>query len=173
MLISELVPKILGEMELQFFGTSFKCREDLINSTKSFYLDQGYALSIKCSRKDKYVVLGCDRGGCYRNKYKLTLEDRKRKSGSRLINCPFELRGKKQENGFWTLEMQNTLHNHEPSVDMSGHPSCRQLSSEQILVIERMTRAGVQTHQILLALRQENVNTKSVSRSISNMKCKL
>ena len=69
--------------------------------------------------------------------------------------------------------MQNTLHNHEPSVDMSGHPSCRQLSSEQILVIERMTRAGVQTHQILLALRQENVNTKSVSRSISNMKCKL
>ncbi|KAL8126618.1 hypothetical protein AgCh_013752 [Apium graveolens] len=69
--------------------------------------------------------------------------------------------------------MQNTLHNHEPSVDMSGHPSCHKLSSEQILVIERITRAAVQTRQILSALRQENINTKAVSRTIANMKCKL
>ena len=46
---------------------------------------------------------------------------------------------------------------------MSGHPSCRQLSKEQTLVIEVMTRVGMQTRQILSALRQENVNTKVVS----------
>lgn len=81
-------------------GTLFKDREDLINSTKNFYVERGYTLSIKCSKKEKYVVLGCDRGGNYRNKLKLILEDRKRKSGSRPINCPFELRGKKQQDGF-------------------------------------------------------------------------
>lgn len=94
-------------------------------------MEQGYTSSIKYFKKKKYAVLGCDRGGNYRNKLKFTLEDRKRKSGSRLINCPFELRDKKKQNEFWTL---NTSHNHEPSVDMFGHPSCCQLSSEKMIV---------------------------------------
>lgn len=159
----EFDSKDYEKKQLQLLSSSFKSREDLISSTKEIYMVQGYALSIKCSKKEKYVVLGCDRGGCYRNKLNIPAEDRKRKSGSRLINCPFQLRGKKQLEGSWTLQMENDLHNHEPSSDMSGHPSCRQLSEEQTLVIERMTRAGVQTRQILSSLRQENVNTKVVS----------
>lgn len=74
---------------MQLLSTSFKSREDLITPTKDVYLVQGYALSIKCSRKDKYVFFGCDRGGCHRNRLNVANEDRKRKSGSRLINCPF------------------------------------------------------------------------------------
>ena len=170
---SEFDSKNYEGMQLQLLGASFKSREDLISSTKDVYLVQGYAISIKCSRKGKYVVLGCDRGGHYRNKLNIAAEDRKRKSGSRLINCPFQLRGKKQLDGFWKLKMENNLHNHEPSSDMSGHPLCRQLSEEQTAVIERMTRAGVQTRQILSALRQENANTKAVSRTIANMKFKI
>ncbi|KAK1392107.1 hypothetical protein POM88_011163 [Heracleum sosnowskyi] len=160
-------------MFLQLLATCFKSREDLISSTKEIYLEQGYAISIKCSRKEKYVVLGCDRGGCYRNKLNISAEDRKRKSGSRLINCPFQFRGKKQLDGSWKLKMENNLHNHESSSHMSGHPSCRQLSEEQTLVIERMTRAGVQTRQILSALRQENVNRKVIVRTIANMKFRI
>ncbi|KAK1384789.1 hypothetical protein POM88_022524 [Heracleum sosnowskyi] len=102
---SEFDSKDFEEMLLQLLTTCFKSREDLISSTKEIYLEQGYAISIKCSRKEKYVVLGCDRGGCYRNKLNISVEDRKGKSGSRLINCPFQLRGKKQLDGSWKLNL--------------------------------------------------------------------
>ncbi|KAK1375794.1 hypothetical protein POM88_031987 [Heracleum sosnowskyi] len=115
---SEFDFKDYEEMLLQLLTTCFKSQEDLISSNKEIYLKQGHAIFIKCPRKEKYVVLGCDRENCYRNKLNISVEDRKRKSDSRLINCPFQLRDKKQLDGSWKLKMKNNLHNHEPSSDM-------------------------------------------------------
>ena len=86
---------------------SFIDREELIQHVGEFALSQGYVVTIKQSKKDKVVVLGCDRGGVYRNRRKPVDESsgelaRKRKTGSRLTNCPFELVGKK-EDGLWVL----------------------------------------------------------------------
>ncbi|KAH7863204.1 hypothetical protein Vadar_014710 [Vaccinium darrowii] len=80
---------------------------------------------------------------------------------------------KRQEDGFWLVEEKNNSHNHEPSSDMSGHPSCRRLSQEEITTIEEMTRSGIPPRQILSSLRQSNPKLQAISRTIYNTKVKL
>ena len=66
---------------------SFETSDDLIKGARVFFSQKGYGLSIRSSRKDKYVVLGCDRGGCYRDQRNVSIEQRKRTTTSRLTNC--------------------------------------------------------------------------------------
>ena len=117
----------------------YHTREDLLSCVKRFFSIQGYVVSIKSSRKDKYVTIGCDRGGCYRDRVNIPMEQRQWKSASRLINCPFGIQGKRQVDGFWTLKIRNSLHNHEPSSDMSGHPTCRRLSNEEVKSVHEIS----------------------------------
>ena len=67
----------------------FQNREEFLNAIQSIVSKQGYAISIKKSKRDKLVVIGCDRGGVYRNRLNLSMENRKRKIASQLINFPF------------------------------------------------------------------------------------
>ncbi|KAL6579552.1 hypothetical protein OROMI_009768 [Orobanche minor] len=60
------------------FGAEYQTREDLLKAAKGFYSAQGYALSIKGSRLNKYVTLGCDRGRVYRDRKNLTIEEEDR-----------------------------------------------------------------------------------------------
>lgn len=130
---------------------------------------QGYATVIRRSKANRYVIIGCDRGGNYRST-NIPLEERKKKSASRLIGCPFEIWGKKikRSEGLWKLEIKNLCHNHEPSTDMSGHPICRRFSEEEVLRIKEMNKAGVQPRQILSSLRQSNPNLLAISRNVYN-----
>ncbi|KAH7844004.1 hypothetical protein Vadar_023309 [Vaccinium darrowii] len=155
------------------FGWKFQSRDELLGTLRQFYSIQGYAISIKNSKNDRYLTIGCDRGGCYQNKWKVPTKHRQRKTATRLINCPFEIRCKRQEDGFWLVEEKNNSHNHEPSSDMSGHPSCRRLSQEEITTIEEMTRSGIPPRQILSSLRQSNPKLQAISRTIYNTKVKL
>ncbi|KAH7849610.1 hypothetical protein Vadar_020344 [Vaccinium darrowii] len=155
------------------FGWKFQSRDELLGTLRQLYSIQGYAISIKNSKNNRYLTIGCDRGGCYRNKWKVPTEHRQRKTATRLINCPFEIRCKRQEDGFWLVEEKNNSHNPEPSSDMSGHPSCRRLSQEEITTIEEMTRSGIPPRQILSSLRQSNPKLQAISRTIYNTKVKL
>ncbi|KAG5542566.1 hypothetical protein RHGRI_022185 [Rhododendron griersonianum] len=119
------------------------------------------------------ISLGCDRGGCYRNKWHVPMERRQRNTATRLINCPFEIRCKRLDDRLWVLEVKNGSHNHEPSSDMAGHPSFRRFSKEEIMTIEELTRSGVPPRQILSSLRLRNKKLQAVSRTIYNMKNKL
>lgn len=74
---------------------SFHSREDLLGAVRNAAFQQGYATVIRRSKADKNVVIRCDRGGYYKGS-KIPAEERKRKSASRLIDCPFEIRGKKK-----------------------------------------------------------------------------
>jgi malonate-semialdehyde dehydrogenase (acetylating)/methylmalonate-semialdehyde dehydrogenase len=56
--------------------------------------EEDYALSILRSHTDRRVALKCDRGGTYR---KRSLEERQRQTGTRLVDCPFEIVGKKED----------------------------------------------------------------------------
>lgn len=69
--------------------------------------------------------VGCDRGGEHHiNKLPIKQRDTavKRTSGTRSIECPFEIWGRCKSDGFWEIEIKNLTHNHSPSSDMSGHP---------------------------------------------------
>ncbi|KAI3445808.1 hypothetical protein Pfo_002473 [Paulownia fortunei] len=156
---------------------SFIDREELIQHVGEFALSQGYVVTIKQSKKEKVVVLGCDRGGVYRDRRKPVDEAsgehlRKRKSGSRLTNCPFELVGKK-EDGLWVLTVKNGSHNHEPMKDMSEHPSARRFNEKEVMLIKEMTEAGLKPRQILKRLRQTNPELLSTPKHVYNVKAKL
>ncbi|KAL0335037.1 UNVERIFIED_CONTAM: Methylmalonate-semialdehyde dehydrogenase [acylating], mitochondrial [Sesamum radiatum] len=156
---------------------SFIDREELIQHVGEFAISQGYVVTIKQSKKEKVVVLGCDRGGVYRDRRKTVDEAsgehlRKRKSGSRLTNCPFELVGKK-EDGLWVLTVKNGSHNHEPMKDMSEHPSARRFNEKEVMLIKEMTEAGLKPRQILKRLRQTNPELLSTPKHVYNVKAKL
>ncbi|XP_027365464.1 methylmalonate-semialdehyde dehydrogenase [acylating], mitochondrial-like [Abrus precatorius] len=156
---------------------TFVDREELIQHVGDFAVSQGYVVTIKQSKRDKIVVLGCDRGGVYRNRRKPVEESsaeqsRKRKSGSRLTNCPFEAVGKKDD-GLWVLTIKNGTHNHEPLKDMSEHPSARRFTEEEVFRIKEMTDAGLKPRQILKRLRQSNPELLSTPKHVYNVKAKL
>ncbi|KAM0987652.1 hypothetical protein EV2_012136 [Malus domestica] len=158
---------------LSLLAKCFESREDLIGEVRKIALMQGFATVIRRSKTNTYVAIGCDRGGYYRAS-KTSLDERKKNSGSRLINCPFEIKGRKKKcEEFWKLEIKSLLHNHELSNDMCGHPSCRQFSQEEILRIKEMSKAGIPPRQILSLLRQGNPHLQVVSRNIYNLRAKI
>ncbi|KAG5017091.1 hypothetical protein JHK85_023227 [Glycine max] len=151
---------------------SFQDREDLIKHVRDFGANQGYVVTIKKSRKDRRVILGCDRGGVYRNRRKIDESKRKRKATSRLINCPFEAIGKKEDDA-WVLTVKNGDHNHEPLKDMSEHPYSRRFTEEEVRQIKQMTEAGIKPRQVLKALKHSNPELQSTPRHLYNLKAKI
>ncbi|KAK9749122.1 hypothetical protein RND81_02G103800 [Saponaria officinalis] len=151
----------------------FKAREELYDSLKSFFAAKGYAISIKNSKKDVCVTIGCDRGGVYRDRRKNPLLSRKRETSTRLTNCPFKIQRNKKSDGLWTLELNEISHNHDASKDMSSHPSCRRLTKTEILEVETLSTSGVQPRNILSSLRLKNPNIQAVARIVYNAKIKI
>lgn len=156
---------------------TFVDREELIQYVGEFGVSQGYVVTIKQSKKDKVVTLGCDRGGVCRSKRKPDGEtsgepSRNRKSGSRHINCPFELIGKK-EDGVWVLTIKNGSHNHEALKDIKEHPSAARFTEKEVMQIKEMTESGLKPRQILKRLRQSNPELLSTPKHVYNVKAKL
>ncbi|XP_021717237.1 methylmalonate-semialdehyde dehydrogenase [acylating], mitochondrial-like [Chenopodium quinoa] len=156
---------------------SYANREQLIEHVGDFAISQGYVVIIKKSRKDKAVVLGCDRGGVHRNKRKSSVTEsaectRKRKISSRNVNCPFEVMGK-NDGGMWYIIVKNGTHNHEPMKDIAEHPAARRFTEDEVLRIKEMTEAGLKPRQILKKLRQSNPELLSTPKHLYNVKTKL
>jgi len=97
---------------------------------REFYGTKGYGLSIHASKKNKHVILKCDRSGSYRNTGHIG--NCKKSTTTRLTNCPFEIISQKRSDGTWTFKAKTLTHNHEPSMDMYWHPSFRQLSLNKV-----------------------------------------
>ncbi|XP_077231283.1 uncharacterized protein LOC143864261 isoform X2 [Tasmannia lanceolata] len=151
----------------------FQSREELLEYARNFGKAQGYMITIKRSEKDKRVTLGCDRGGVRRSRKSSSTNHRRRKIGSRLINCPFKMEGRKKIDGSWMLKIKNGEHNHDALEDMSCHPFNRRFSEEEVLHIKEMTAAGVQPREMLTTLKQTNPNLSAVSRDVYNIKKKI
>nr|XP_011457306.1 PREDICTED: protein FAR-RED ELONGATED HYPOCOTYL 3-like [Fragaria vesca subsp. vesca] len=147
----------------------FETREDLLSVVRKIGKSQGYAMVIKRSKRSKggdrrYVLIGCDRGGSYRTS--LHLRRRKKNSASRLIDCPFKIVGRSTAEGLWKVEIISLFHNHDPSIDMAGHPYSRRFTKEEAIQVEQMSKAGIKPRQILFSLRQNNPDLLAVSRNI-------
>nr|KAJ0227310.1 hypothetical protein LSAT_V11C100002350 [Lactuca sativa] len=153
-------------------NSKFDSYDELLKSVRNFYYAKGYGISIRDSSKDKYVTLQSDRGGCYRDR--LCIGDKwKKNTRSRLINCHFQIVGKKEYDGGWILKAKNLTHNHEPSTDISGHPSFRRLSPNDVQSVKNMTLLGIPPRKILSSLRQGNPNLPVVYQTIYNLKAKI
>ncbi|KAL4589691.1 hypothetical protein LXL04_002599 [Taraxacum kok-saghyz] len=162
-------PDSLQQSENAYLTTSkFDSYDELVKSVREFYYTKGYGISIRGSNPDKYVILQCDRGGSYRDIRGISGK-RKKSTSTRLINCPFQI----GHDGAWMIKIKDLSHNHEPSEDISGHPSFRQLPSESVKTVEEMTKAGIPPRQILSSLRQQTPNLPAISRTIYNVKKKI
>lgn len=53
---------VTNKASIQLPLGQFKDRNELINMVPEVYLTQGYVVSIKKSRKNKIMIIGCDRG---------------------------------------------------------------------------------------------------------------
>ncbi|KAL4555319.1 hypothetical protein LXL04_037936 [Taraxacum kok-saghyz] len=132
-----------SDEELYLANSNFVSYAELLKSVRDFYFSKGYAISIRDSSKDNFVKLQCDQGG------------------------------RKGIDGVWVLNAKNLTHNHEPSADMSGHPSFRRLSPTDVQSVKNMTLSGIAPRQILSSLRQGNQNLPANSRTIYNLEAKI
>lgn len=130
-------------------GAKFETRDDVINVVKDFYSKQGYCLSIKFSRKDKYVCISFYRGGEYRDKRNIPIEERQRKASTHLTSCSCRIYGKRHEDGYWALLLKDDNYNHEASKGICGRPCERVFLDEEIVIVDKMNRAGIPPFQIL------------------------
>ncbi|PWA47757.1 hypothetical protein CTI12_AA460500 [Artemisia annua] len=117
------------------------------------------------------LLKSCDLSGVYQDKRRAGTK-RKKSTGSRLTDCPFQITGKKGSDGVWVFKVKNLTHNHDPSTDMSGHPSFRRLEPDDVQTVKKMSLSGIPPRQILSTLRQQNPNLPAISRTIYNLKAK-
>ncbi|CAG8800462.1 5604_t:CDS:2, partial [Racocetra persica] len=161
-------------MSLSLPSTSnFESHEALINHVQTYALRHGYAVSIKRSEREKFVYLQCDRGSYYINRLNLTDETHQRATSTRLIDCPFELYGKKMKDSQWHLTIKNKRHNHEASQDISGHLSSCRLNEEDQQRVREMSTAGVRPREILSTLRQDDLGKLAILKTIYNARDKI
>ncbi|KAF7144569.1 hypothetical protein RHSIM_Rhsim04G0198300 [Rhododendron simsii] len=150
---------------------NFSTREELLDRVRKVGLMEGYVTTIRRSKLGRNVVIGCDRGGKYRARgTSVSMDERKKISASRLIDCPFKIKGKKKIGESWKVEIKNASHNHGLSSDMSGHPYCRRFSQEDMLSIRQMTLAGIPPRQVLSSLRLSDPSCKAIARTVYNAK---
>ncbi|XP_071740660.1 protein FAR1-RELATED SEQUENCE 5-like [Rutidosis leptorrhynchoides] len=108
-------------------------------------------------------------GGSYRDTQGIEVKIKK-SSVCRLIECSFRIIGSKGRDGIWVFKPKNLAQNHDPSTDISGHPSFRQLSPNKVQVVKDMTQAGIPPRQILSSLRKQIPNLPATSRTVYNVK---
>lgn len=137
----------------------FGSREEVIEHVRNVAMKLGYLLSIKKSKKEKTVILGC------------TLEENaKRKRRSILTNCPFKVKGRKMKDSLWVLKTKNDKHNHDPSKDFIPTPPMVRFSEEEILLIKEMSTAGTRPREILYVLKQSNPKLRVTLRDVYRVK---
>ena len=152
--------------------SQFNSREELLEHAKNWAARQGYAIVIARSRFNR-LWLKCDRGGVYENRRNLTPDQRKRKrSDSRLLGCPFRMLAVVRKDGVWRVSTENPEHNHDPSEDLSVHPTLRRLTEIQSQKVNEMTEAGNSPAETLEELRKLWPDIKVLTRDIYNARKK-
>ena len=79
---------------------------------------------------------------------------------SRKCRCPFKLRGELVVGGQgWMMKLMCGSHNHEMTKSLVGHPFVGRLTKDEKTIIADMTKSMVKPRNILLTLKEHNVNS--------------
>ena len=129
----------------------------------------GYALSRASLKKDKRTQptirrrdLRCSRGGMKRG------EGVKRRTGTRMTQCKFEVRIHRTEYGTWQVRIYHPTHNHEPSSSLSEHSQYRQPTTEEQTTIRSLHASGVAPRFIVSTLLEQDLDTAVTTREVYN-----
>ncbi|KAJ9563169.1 hypothetical protein OSB04_008329 [Centaurea solstitialis] len=132
--------------------TVFISRQNLIDWVHHTGKSLGYVIVTKRS-KTSTIIFHCDRSGIYKSK-KISTKN----TGTKKINCPFELEGKRSAmEDSWTLRVICEMHNHEPALHLEGHPYARRLTDNEARLVEDLSRKNVKPRD-LFHIRLSNVS---------------
>lgn len=137
----------------------------LIEQLKSEHLSKGVVLSKARTSKNR-VTLACSRGGVYRNKLKLKDDERRRKTHTKLIDCPFKIIMSMKQ-GSWRVREIQGEHNHNCTENI-GIPTFRRPNEVEKQRIRELGVSGVPPKAILSTLRPEFGNYRTTAREVYN-----
>ncbi|CAO1631758.1 unnamed protein product [Parajaminaea phylloscopi] len=101
---------------------------------------QGFACVTRVShlkRENPDCTFQCDSGGAVRNNWGVTCENRRRRTPSGRINCPFRVKAytvfcEQDDVAMWTFKVLNPSHNHSPASITLPHPIHRRFTDEEL-----------------------------------------
>ena len=151
----------------------FECRDDVLRWARSVAHENGFVVVIlrsdtNTSSKGRtmFVLIGCERSGEYRCRKK---EFIRRDTGTRKCGCPFKLRCKPVVGGKgWIVKLICGVHNHELVKSLDEHPYAGRLTKAEKTLIADMTKSMVKPRNILLTLKEHNVNSCWTVKQIYN-----
>ena len=133
-------------------GTNFPFRNEMETKLNGFASTRGYAIVVARSKKTRrgfqQVYYKCDRGGTYKNSHNLSDGERKRRTSSMLMECPFKRRGDADADGTWTFCITTANFNHSPSFHLAEHSTHQKLSHELVAIIKGLLDATVPPRSI-------------------------
>ena len=150
---------------------AFSTRAELIAAVKSYYLAQNVSIVLHKNSDKRRVIFKCYHGGKYRNTLGLADNQRTRKTGSRIIDCPFMLRASfsKKENQ-WKIMGVDETHNHPIIENLGGYSTSRRLNYEEKAIVRKMVEAGASTSTTLSFLKANTGNQWTTRKVINNEK---
>ncbi|XP_052193831.1 uncharacterized protein LOC127802167 [Diospyros lotus] len=161
---------------IQQFTTNelFDTREALIGWAKKIGKQNGIVIVIKSSEsrgpgKRPRVHLACERSGKYRpskRKEEIIGELKRKCTGSKKCDCPFELLGMKFEQ--WELKVVCGLHNHALAVQLEGHSYAGRLIEKEKVILKTMSENLVKPRNILMSLKADDENNVTTIKTIYN-----
>ncbi|XP_068498010.1 PKS-NRPS hybrid synthetase cheA-like [Phaseolus vulgaris] len=165
---------VLGEIDVwDGLDDVFRDRDELLEWARSVGYSYGFVIVILRSDtwmgqrgRMTYVLLGCERGGKYRQ-YKKEVDVSR--TGSRKCECPFKLQGKPVKGGQgWMVELICGSHNHDLAETMVGHPYAGRLSIEEKVMVEDMSKTSVKPINILLTMKERNEKNVTTIKQVYN-----
>ena len=151
----------------------FITRDDVLHWTRSVAYEIGFVAVIMRSNTDygirgraSFVLIGCENSGQYR----VTKKDLVRiVIGSRKCGYPFKLHVKLMVGGEgWMVKLMCESHNHELTKSLVGHPYIGRLTKDEKIIITDMPKSMVKPRNILLTLKDHNVNSYTTIKQVLN-----
>ncbi|XP_026399048.1 uncharacterized protein LOC113294891 [Papaver somniferum] len=102
-----------------------------------------------------------------------TTAKRKRKRGTIKCDCPFKINSSSNKDGKWVVRVKCGYHNHSLPNALTGHSYPGRLNEEEMVLVEDLTKAGVNPRGILTLLKEKFPNNHSTMRTIYNARAKL
>lgn len=120
------------------------------------------------------LILGCERGGSYRqNKFKKDKNEKgARETGTKKCKCPFRMKGIPLNDGKWGLEVVCGVHNHELSRTLVGHSYAGRLRKQEQEIVADMTKSGVSANDILITLKRRDKTNVTCRKTIYNVRAR-
>ena len=148
--------------------------EALITALNTHAAAQGYAVVKQRTKKNPKsasifkAYFRCDRGGKPENK---AHAQKRKHSGTRLIDCPFTCFALDKMNVGWVIVIRNPSHNHTPTIE-GAHPAiCKMaLTADVIANIDNQSKAHATPSQILTSMRLQEDNCALKTKDIYNVK---